>query len=620
MKLFNYLLFPVILLIFGGDLFAQPQKDIVAKIGNREITAEEFILRYEMSPKFTPHVKGAVKALKEELIYTVTAEKLFALEAELLRLDTLKDVKRRIEQFEKMFARDALFKAEIINKIDQTQQTLANEMAKAITKIKIKAIRNTDQNQITNVYNFLNNGVPFDSLFFEIYKSGYQENMLELTYGMFDYDIEEKLYQKKPGEYTEPLFYNNLWYIFYVESKRDSTFKDSKEIENEFTRIKKLYIERLTQKLYQSFKKEFFKGLKVTTDGNLLSVFAGRFYEHLKQKLEKEPNTEKTLDETGKWSLKSEEFYFTKSKIPFDSLQLPYFSHDSKNYSLEDFIYFLAGDIREIESIEYNKLLIKIKNWTRDYIESEILAEEAMKRALHKKPDVRREINIWRDYTLSNAYQALYLDSSFISEAEVMDYFVKRNNGQTGGVTLKLARAVSSDLDALASLITGVDDGTDFLTLAKSVNGNRDNEVNGRVNEFVPASDYGEAGTIALKLSPGRVFGPVKIGDEFVVMKLIDKKLEDVLLVEEYDAVKEKLKRDLGFQKYYKSMVKNTATLASKFNVNIDLNKIDELKVTETNAVYFRYMGFGSRITAFPLMRPFTEWVDEWKKMKELNP
>lgn len=620
MKLFNYLLFPVILLIFGGDLFAQPQKDIVAKIGNREITAEEFILRYEMSPKFTPHVKGAVKALKEELIYTVTAEKLFALEAELLRLDTLKDVKRRIEQFEKMFARDALFKAEIINKIDQTQQTLANEMAKAITKIKIKAIRNTDQNQITNVYNFLNNGVPFDSLFFEIYKSGYQENMLELTYGMFDYDIEEKLYQKKPGEYTEPLFYNNLWYIFYVESKRDSTFKDSKEIENEFTRIKKLYIERLTQKLYQSFKKEFFKGLKVTTDGNLLSVFAGRFYEHLKQKLEKEPNTEKTLDETGKWSLKSEEFYFTKSKIPFDSLQLPYFSHDSKNYSLEDFIYFLAGDIREIESIEYNNLLIKIKNWTRDYIESEILAEEAMKRALHKKPDVRREINIWRDYTLSNAYQALYLDSSFISEAEVMDYFVKRNNGQTGGVTLKLARAVSSDLDALASLITGVDDGTDFLTLAKSVNGNRDNEVNGRVNEFVPASDYGEAGTIALKLSPGRVFGPVKIGDEFVVMKLIDKKLEDVLLVEEYDAVKEKLKRDLGFQKYYKSMVKNTATLASKFNVNIDLNKIDELKVTETNAVYFRYMGFGSRITAFPLMRPFTEWVDEWKKMKELNP
>jgi len=620
MKLFNYLLFPVILLIFRGDLFAQPQKDIVAKIGNREITAEEFILRYEMSPKFTPHVKGAVKALKEELIYTVTAEKLFALEAELLRLDTLKDVKRRIEQFEKMFARDALFKAEIINKIDQTQQTLANEMAKAITKIKIKAIRNTDQNQITNVYNFLNNGVPFDSLFFEIYKSGYQENMLELTYGMFDYDIEEKLYQKKPGEYTEPLFYNNLWYIFYVESKRDSTFKDSKEIENEFTRIKKLYIERLTQKLYQSFKKEFFKGLKVTTDGNLLSVFAGRFYEHLKQKLEKEPNTEKTLDETGKWSLKSEEFYFTKSKIPFDSLQLPYFSHDSKNYSLEDFIYFLAGDIREIESIEYNKLLIKIKNWTRDYIESEILAEEAMKRALHKKPDVRREINIWRDYTLSNAYQALYLDSSFISEAEVMDYFVKRNNGQTGGVTLKLARAVSSDLDALASLITGVDDGTDFLTLAKSVNGNRDNEVNGRVNEFVPASDYGEAGTIALKLSPGRVFGPVKIGDEFVVMKLIDKKLEDVLLVEEYDAVKEKLKRDLGFQKYYKSMVKNTATLASKFNVNIDLNKIDELKVTETNAVYFRYMGFGSRITAFPLMRPFTEWVDEWKKMKELNP
>ncbi|MBK7868609.1 MAG: hypothetical protein IPJ75_17335 [Ignavibacteriales bacterium] len=317
---------------------------------------------------------------------------------------------------------------------------------------------------------------------------------------------------------------------------------------------------------------------------------------------------------------KSEEFYFTRAKISSDTLQLPYFSHNSKNYSLEDFIYFLAGDVREIESVDSTKLMIKLKNWTRDFIESEALAEEAMKRTLHKKPDVRREINIWRDYTLSNAYQALYLDSSDISDAEVMDYFVKRNNGQTGGVTLKLARAVSSDLDALASLISGMDEGTDFLTLAKSVNGDSDKEINSRVDEFVPASEYGEAGTIALKLTPGRVFGPVRIGDEYVVMKLIDKKLEDILLVEEFDAVKEKLKRDLGFQKYYKSMVKNTASLASKFNVNIDLNKIDELKVTETNAVYFRYMGFGSRITAFPLMRPFTEWVDEWKKMKELNP
>lgn len=620
MKLIKFLLVPVLLLILSGSNAAQPVKEVVAKIGNREITAEEFVLRYEMSPKFTPHVKGAVKELKEELIYTVTAEKLFALEAELLRLDTLKDVKRRIEQFEKMFARDALFKAEIVDKVDQTQQTLANEMAKAVTKIKIKAIRNTDQDQIKNIYNFLNNGVPFDSLFFDIYRDSYEDNMLELSYGMFDYDIEEMLYQKKPGQYTEPLFYNNLWYIFYVESKRDSSFTDSKQIENEFTRVKKLYIERLIQKNYHAFKKEFFKGLKVTTDGNLLTTFASRFYEHLKQKLAAEPKTAKSLSETGKWSLKSEEFYFTKAKIPSDSLQLTYFSHNSKNYTLEDFIYFLAGDVREIESVDSTKLMIKLKNWTRDFIESEVLAEEAMKRTLHKKPDVRREINIWRDYTLSNAYQALYLDSSDISEAEVMDYFVKRNNGQTGGVTIKLARAVSPDLDALASLLTGMDDGTDFLTLAKTVNGERDKEVNDRVSEFVPASEYGEAGTIALKLSPGRVFGPVKIGDEYVVMKLIDKKLEDILLVEEYDAVKEKLKRDLGFQKYFKSMVKNTASLASKFNVNIDLKKIDELKVTETNAVYFRYMGFGSRITAFPLMRPFTEWVDEWKKMKELNP
>ena len=607
-----------LLLLFQSN--AQLNKDMVAKIGDRDITAREFVLRYEMTPKFIAHVKGAVDGLKEELIYTVAAEKLFALEAERMRLDTIKDVAKRIEQFEKMFALDALFKTEITDKIDQSQQALSNELAKALTKVRIKAIRNIDAEQIKNVYGFLRNGIPFDSLFVSIYGNDRASNELTMTYGMFDRDIEDLIYSKKPGEFTEPVQFNEMWYIFYVDSKRDTVMKDSKAIENEFARVKKLYVERMTDKYYSAFKKEFFKGLKVTTDGNAFNSLSGRFYEVLADAVKKDSVFASAMRNGELFNLDGDYFYKTKAKMPADSVAAAYFTHEGITYPVSEFIYFLAGDVRTIESVNRDKLAIKLRNWTRDFIEYELLAKEAFKRALHKNPEVRREFNIWRDFVLSNAYQMQYVDSAKISDSEVMDYFIRRNSGQSGGVNIKLIRAISDDLDKLSELLGKLDAGDDFATLAAAINGDKNDEINGNSDKFIPAVDYGESGTMALKLNPGRVFGPVKTGDKYMIIKLVDKKTGDIAFSQDFEAVKDKLKRDLGWQKYFKTMTENTANLAIRYNTQIDMDKIKNLKVTETNSVYYRYMGFGGRITAYPLAKPYTEWVESWLKQKQLNP
>lgn len=604
----------------SNAVFAQLSKDVVAKIGGKEITAGEFVVWYEMTPKYIAHVKWAQDALKEELIYTMAADKLFALEAERLHLDTIPEVRKRIFQFEKMFAADALFKTEITEKIDQSQQTLSNEFAKALTKIDIKAIRNSNEAQIKNNYDFLQKGLPFDSLFLSIYGENAHQNELTVSYGMFDVDVENLLYETKPKEYTAPIEHDGVWYIFYIESKHDTTMKSSQDFENEFARVKKIYLERMTQKYYKAFKTEFFKGLKVSTDGRLLSLLLGKLREILTTGAQEDKNFASAISHGEEYSLKSDYFYKLPKNIPQDSLSAPYFVHEGVNYPLDDFIYFLAGEGRTVSSIDKEYLTVKLKNWTRDFIESELLAKEAMKRQLHKKPDVRREFNIWRDFTLSNAYQSLYVDSAKISDAEVMDYFIRRNEGHAGGVSIKLIRAVTGDLDLISSVLERAERGEDFRKIASDVNGDRDAEINGKADQFIPAADYGETGSVALKLTPGRVYGPIKVGDEYVVVKLVDKKNEDIVMNEEYEAVKEKLRRDLAWQKYYKSIVDNTAELAVKYNTQIDLAKIKELKVTETNAIYYRYMGFGGRITAFPLSKPFTEWVEEWQKMKSLNP
>ena len=77
---------------FNQYVFTQNNNEVLAKFGDREITVEEFRYRYEFTPQINRKHRDSGKA-KEELLFTLIAENLFALEAEKLRFDTLNIIK-----------------------------------------------------------------------------------------------------------------------------------------------------------------------------------------------------------------------------------------------------------------------------------------------------------------------------------------------------------------------------------------------------------------------------------------------------------------------------------------------------------------------------------------------
>ena len=79
MKLLNILLLIFSCFISYNNLSAQ--SDIIARIGNTELTKDEFRLRYELSPRILSNNLDNTDSLKLKFLYSLVAEKLWAIEA-----------------------------------------------------------------------------------------------------------------------------------------------------------------------------------------------------------------------------------------------------------------------------------------------------------------------------------------------------------------------------------------------------------------------------------------------------------------------------------------------------------------------------------------------------------
>ena len=64
------------------------ETEVLAKVGSENITVEEFQNRFDFMPHLN-YSSSNVDSIKKEFLYSLIAEKLWALEAEELRFDTL---------------------------------------------------------------------------------------------------------------------------------------------------------------------------------------------------------------------------------------------------------------------------------------------------------------------------------------------------------------------------------------------------------------------------------------------------------------------------------------------------------------------------------------------------
>ncbi len=84
--------------------------------------------------------------------------------------------------------------------------------------------------------------------------------------------------------------------------------------------------------------------------------------------------------------------------------------------------------------------------------------------------------------------------------------------------------------------------------------------------------------------------------------------------------MKERIRKELQQRKFDKERNKLVAQLAQKYVKNINMELLKSIQVTNLNMFVYRYMGFGGKMTAVPIISPYVSWYEEWKKINKSLP
>jgi hypothetical protein len=130
----------------------------------------------------------------------------------------------------------------------------------------------------------------------------------------------------------------------------------------------------------------------------------------------------------------------------------------------------------------------------------------------------------------------------------------------------------------------------------------------------------GELGIIASRMEVGDIYGPLKLPEGYSVFQLIDKKRQDDSLFVPFEKVKDNYRSELMRNKLNTKMNDYTVQLALKYGIEINADFLRSIEVTGINSFAVRYLGFGGKMNAVPLLSPNSSWVESYlKKIKNIQ-
>lgn len=389
----------------------------LAKIGNIEISPQEYKVRYELTPKINDDYSANSKI---NFLYSLMAEKLWAQEAKALSMDTIPYVYNSSLDIEKKLVRDKLYKIEVENKVKVSEEEVLKDIYKVTQKRILKFLHSNDKAEIEYLFERLNKGASFDSLLQTRSEKNQQPDGIEVVYGQLKEDIENKVFSIKINEFTNPINIENNWVIYYLvkvetiplpkDNRERAIIKRAEDVI--FARRAKVYYDNFYNKTIRKQKVNTYKILSEKLAHELYSYFANsgtEIFNKYKKKYE--------LDSRGIIKIKNS---FSNIELSTEFVKFENSPIDMNEYLIHIEINGFSIDVITQEAI--NRALNKN---IKTFIFEEIIVREGYRRGLNKSKDVIEDLESWEESFLASYYRHTLLDSIEISEAEMRNIYNK---------------------------------------------------------------------------------------------------------------------------------------------------------------------------------------------------
>lgn len=604
----NIAILILLISIFLINLSAQTNDEIVASIGSSNISKEEFIFRYEFTPQLMRENPKIKDILKKEFLYSLIAEKLFALYGQSISIDTSAIVRYSLKTFEELFVRDELYRKLVLEKAKPKADSIFDFYLVNGATLKLSYIKSKQKKEIDNIFDLLSKNVPFDSIYIEFDPK--EKDTLSLNIGQMDDYAEHELSLLKENSISKPLLIENEYYIFKLIKRNNPLIDKPEGWEKQFKRLMELAKNKAEDEYYRAIMSELFKGRSIKANGIMLKDLANEIFRMFE--LRKDKSTA-----SNKFILSTNEVAYLDNKLAPEILNSPYIPLDNDSIPLRDFINYFRFEGVSFDTLDYQKVLDVLNAKTKKYIEHKILAREGYKMGLNNSSIVQRNIKLWKDNYLYQLVVSTFKDSSNVTDEEIKQYYNELQNGKFRLKEVNIDEVVTDSLEVAEIILRELENGADIKDLAIRYSIKEDAKLNQGESGFFPVSSKGEIGKLADKMQIGEIYGPLKIPEGYTIFKLIGVKNDTVAKSESFEQIKKELSNELSYLKMKKSMNNFIVNLANKYNVSINFDLLKSISVTNIISVAYNYLGFGGRILAVPLLAPNYDWYPEWQKNRE---
>jgi parvulin-like peptidyl-prolyl isomerase len=549
---------------------------VLARVGDHEITVRDFIERYESTPWIGRERRGLEERHKIEFLSSLIAETLLAIDAERRGFEWQPTIRRTIEEIERLNVLDALYRQEVIEPVQLDNRLVDETLAHFLTEITFRYLAFEEGKGASERAEALRHGVPFDSIAEGLSLEGPVETR---RWSEFVPEVEEAIYaDPSVGRIVGPIEVDGMHYVLEILSVEPSMPAGIEDLPSARERVRRTMQWRAEQRRLNDFLADFSAGKGATVHGPVVQELSSLFQHHVEQQ-------QRTLTSAGEHpypvALGGPEYTAIRRALA-DRLDTPVISAPDFTITIDyalDRIAFKGFSIDEPEQAVGQRL----SQLLQTLIHEEYLALEGFDRSLDERPAVRREVDRWR-----RAHMAFsVMKEMSMSRPESADRRVYEVN---------LQEVVVRDLTLADSLIRAVMDGADLGAVARQ-HSVRPSASSDGVTGYVRTDARGDLGMAASIVDIGSLFGPIQLDDGYAFFRLLDRRPLPGREMDDDATVSRRINE-------------RVARLATEFTVDIDLDLLREVPVTNVNKMIYRYLGFGNRMPAAPSLYKMVEWLD----------
>jgi len=416
MKKMRVLILSMILtVLFMGCSAPETQKSetpVLAKIGDKIITADDFIVSYETGWSILKDVNRA----KESYLEAMINERLLSLDTTVSQSVNRESINTQMRLLRQELMVEQLLQQEVYEKITVSDEEIKKAISRNSVKIQTDFLYFNIRELADSARILLDSGVNFQSLADEW--SGIPGVLIEYaSTGFNEYDdlpaeLNHRLFSLQKGEISPVIAYNNGYFIFRIADMRRSVI-GPEEYQDRFHHYHTKVLMRKKLENGKKYIKEFMDAKAVVVDGKMFNMLVNNIYPLFENS---------NLEETARIEPDSDIYTQINHSIQNEVEQVMVKFSDGA-WTVNDLLYHLSYRPVQTDFENINAFARYLREIIGVTIRDVMLEKEALSRGYLKKPEVIAEMENWRTNFLVQNYITNLQTEVTVDESEIEDYY-----------------------------------------------------------------------------------------------------------------------------------------------------------------------------------------------------